>query len=161
MTSKSSPARLVCSPRFSTLGRALTLRLPPHLITMPRFSSLSPLPTPQTALFWTRHPTSSPMSPRLATVVLELEILGNINLVASTPWAEATPLKGSFKYLNNADYVRGALACISSQAGRSFGVARSNVTMIQPSSGSVNEQGRVSVMRTSTSQLTKRHTRSE
>jgi hypothetical protein len=74
-----------------------------------------------------------------------LEILGNINLVASTPWAEATPLKGKFRYLTNSDYLRGALACISSQGGRSFGVARSNMTKIQLSSGSVNEQVRLLV----------------
>lgn len=69
-----------------------------------------------------------------------LEILGNINLVAATPWAEATPLKGTFVYLKNSEYLRGALACISSQGNRSFLIARTNMTKIQMYSASVQDQ---------------------
>ena len=71
-----------------------------------------------------------------------LEIIGNINLVAATPWAEATPLKGDFKYLKNVTYLRGGLACISNQASRSFGIAHTRMYKIQLGAGSVSEQVR-------------------
>ncbi|KAK3996432.1 hypothetical protein QBC44DRAFT_365557 [Cladorrhinum sp. PSN332] len=72
-----------------------------------------------------------------------LEILGNVNLVAATPWAEATPLKGTFIHLKNSDYLRGALACIPTQGSRSFLVARVSMTKIKMDAGSVHDQVRI------------------
>lgn len=73
-----------------------------------------------------------------------LELLGNINSVASTKLAETTPLSPpsgkSFDYLKDYSTLKGGLSQLSSQAAKSFTVARVQMDLINVKSGSVRTQ---------------------
>lgn len=73
-----------------------------------------------------------------------LELLGNINSVASTKLAETTPLSPprgkSFDYLKDYGTLKGGLSQLSSQASKSFTVARVQMDLINVKSGSVKTQ---------------------
>ncbi|QPC72359.1 hypothetical protein HYE68_003111 [Fusarium pseudograminearum] len=72
-----------------------------------------------------------------------LELLGNVNAVASTKFAETTPLTapaGKFVFLQDYGNLKGGLSQLSSQGAKSFTVARINMDLINSKSGSVRTQ---------------------
>ncbi|KAI1810151.1 hypothetical protein GGS20DRAFT_595000 [Poronia punctata] len=72
-----------------------------------------------------------------------LELLGNVNAVASTKLAETTPLTApanKFTYLKDYGNLKGGLSQLSSQGAKSFTVARINMDLINSKSGSVKTQ---------------------